>query len=55
MISGGISGEVATAAILVSALPRLLAAPPGLLTVKDLPLLHAFNPHDLAPASTRKR
>jgi len=55
-ISGGITGEVATAAILVSTLPRLLAAPPGLLTVKDLPLLHALNPHDLAPVSAgRKR
>jgi 4-hydroxy-tetrahydrodipicolinate reductase len=50
-VAGGISGEVAAAAILVNALPRLLAAPPGLATVKDLPLLHALNPHDLAPAS----
>ena len=54
-ISGGIAGDVATAAVLVSTLPRLLGADPGLITVKDLPLLHALNPHDLAPASTRKR
>jgi hypothetical protein len=54
-ISGGISGDVATAAVLVSTLPRLLAAPPGLLTVKDLPLLHALNPPDLAPARTSGR
>jgi 4-hydroxy-tetrahydrodipicolinate reductase len=55
-ISGGIAGEVATAAVFVNALPRLLAAPPGLLTVKDLPLPHALNPHDMAAASSpRKR
>jgi 4-hydroxy-tetrahydrodipicolinate reductase len=54
-VAGGISGEVAAAAILVNTLPRLLAAPPGLATVKDLPLLHALNPHDLAPASPARR
>ena len=51
-IAGGVNGEVAAAAILVNTLPRLLAAPPGLLTVKDLPLVHALNPHDLAPAAS---
>jgi 4-hydroxy-tetrahydrodipicolinate reductase len=54
-VAGGISGEVAAAAILVNNLPRLLAAAPGLATVKDLPLLHALNPHDLAPASPAGR
>jgi 4-hydroxy-tetrahydrodipicolinate reductase len=54
-VAGGISGEVASAAILVNTLPRLLAAPPGLATVKDLPLLHALNPHDLVPASPARR
>jgi 4-hydroxy-tetrahydrodipicolinate reductase len=52
-IAGGFTGEVATAAILVNCLPRLLAAAPGLLTVKDLPLLHALDPHALASSSTR--
>jgi len=51
-ISGGISGEVATAAVFVNALPRLLAATPGLLTVTDLPLPHALNSHDMAAASS---
>jgi hypothetical protein len=46
-ISGGISGDGATAAVLVNTLPRLLAAPAGLLTVKDLPLVHALNPQEL--------
>ncbi len=55
-ISGGITGEVATAAVLVNALPRLLAAPPGLVTMKDLPLPHALNPQEMGPASSpRKR
>jgi 4-hydroxy-tetrahydrodipicolinate reductase len=54
-ISGGIAGEVATAAVFVNALPRLLAAPPGLLTLKDLPLPHALNPHDMAAASSSRK
>ena len=47
-IAGGINGETATAAVLLNSLPRLLAAPAGLLTVRDLPLVHALNPQDLA-------
>ena len=36
-IEGGIPGDVATASMIVNALPRVIAAPPGLLTMKDLP------------------
>jgi 4-hydroxy-tetrahydrodipicolinate reductase len=54
-VAGGVNGEEATAAILVNSLPRVLAAPPGLLTVKDLPLVHALNPQDLAAPPSRKR
>ena len=36
-IEGGIPGDVATASMIVNAIPRVLAAPPGLLTMKDLP------------------
>lgn len=36
-IEGGIPGDVATAAAVLSALPRLRRAPPGLVTVLDLP------------------
>jgi hypothetical protein len=54
-IAGGVNGETATAAILVNSLPRLLAAPAGLLTVRDLPLVHALNPQDLASPPPRKR
>jgi len=54
-LAGGVSGEVATAAILVNTLPRLLAAPAGLLTMKDVPLVHALNPQDLTAASSAGR
>ena len=50
-IAGGVAGDVATAAIVVNAIPSMLAARPGLLTMKDLPLVHALNPLDL---KTRK-
>jgi 4-hydroxy-tetrahydrodipicolinate reductase len=39
VIRGGIHGDVATAAIVVNAAHRVIEAPPGLLTMKDLPLL----------------
>lgn len=39
-IKGGIPGDIATAAILVNAIPLILQAEPGLITMKDLPLLH---------------
>jgi 2,4-diaminopentanoate dehydrogenase len=54
-IAGGLSSELSTAALLVNSLPRALAAGPGLLTVKDLPLVHALNPQDLSAATQRKR
>jgi len=41
-ISGGIHGDAATAAIAVNAIPRVIAAPPGLITMKDLPLVHGW-------------
>jgi 4-hydroxy-tetrahydrodipicolinate reductase len=39
--AGGIHGDVATWAIAVNAIPRVVAAAPGLQTVSDLPPLHA--------------
>ena len=36
-IEGGIPGDLATASVVVNALPRVLAAPPGLITMRDLP------------------
>jgi 2,4-diaminopentanoate dehydrogenase len=46
-VAGGIAGDVATAAIVINSLPKLLAAPAGLLTMLDLPLVHALNPGEL--------
>jgi 4-hydroxy-tetrahydrodipicolinate reductase len=36
-LPGGIHGDVATAAIMINAIPRVLAAEPGLRTMLDLP------------------
>ena len=40
-IDGGVAGDVATVAMVVNAIPRVLAAEPGLKTMADLPLPHA--------------
>jgi 4-hydroxy-tetrahydrodipicolinate reductase len=53
-IAGGLNSELSTAALLVNALPRVLAAPPGLLTARDLPLVHALDPRQLQPAKRRR-
>jgi len=37
-LAGGIHGDVATASIVVNSIPKVLAAPPGLHTMRDLPL-----------------
>jgi 2,4-diaminopentanoate dehydrogenase len=42
-IAGGIHGDVATASIVVNSIPKLLAAPPGLHTMRDL-ALPSFHP-----------
>lgn len=54
-IAGGVNGEAATAAILLNSLPRLMAAPAGVLSVRDLPLVHSLNPQELAAPPLRKR
>lgn len=41
-IPGGVHGDMATAAVVVNAIPRVLAARPGLLTMQDLPPVHAW-------------
>jgi len=46
-ITGGVAGDVATAAMVLNSLPKLVAARPGLLTMLDLPLVHALNPTEL--------
>lgn len=39
-IVGGLHGDVATAAIVVNSIPRVIHAPPGLLTPNNLPIPH---------------
>jgi len=41
-ISGGIHGDIATASIVVNSIPKVLAAPPGLHTMRSLPLPSFF-------------
>jgi len=38
----GVHGDLATAAMVVNAIPRVVAAPPGLTTMLDLPPVHAW-------------
>jgi 4-hydroxy-tetrahydrodipicolinate reductase len=41
-IAGGIHGDIATASIVVNSIPKVLAAAPGLHTMRDLPLPSFF-------------
>lgn len=41
VIDGGVHGDVATCAIALNAVPRLLAAQPGLHTMASIPMVHA--------------
>lgn len=43
-IHGGIHGDQATAAIVVNSIPRLVAMPAGLLTMKDMPVISCRAP-----------
>jgi len=55
-IAGGLAGDLATAAVAVNSVPHLLAAPAGMLTMLDIPLVHSFNEGELKSAfGTRKR
>ena len=42
-IAGGIHGDIATASIVVNSIPQVLAAAPGLHTMRDLPLPSFFS------------
>ena len=41
-IQGGIHGDIATASITVNSIPRVITAPPGLRTMRDMPLPSFF-------------
>ncbi len=42
VIKGGTHGDIATAAIVVNSVHRVIDAPPGLVTMKDLPMVFAL-------------
>jgi len=42
-IAGGVHGDVATASIVVNSIPKVIAAPPGLRTMRDLPIPSFFS------------
>jgi 4-hydroxy-tetrahydrodipicolinate reductase len=54
-IKGGIAGDQATAAIVVNSIPKLMAARPGVVTMKDLPLIHRFNPAEIKTLPAKKK
>ena len=41
-VAGGVHGDVATASITVNSIPKVIAAPPGLRTMRDMPLPSYF-------------
>lgn len=54
-IAGGVAGDLATAAIAVNCIPKLFAARPGLLTMRDLPLVHHWNALEVKALAPKKR
>jgi len=54
-IAGGVAGDSATAAITVNAIPKVMGARPGLLTMHDLPLVHRYNPLEVKSLGSKKR
>ena len=54
-IKGGIAGDHGTAAIVVNSIPKLMAARPGAVTMKDLALVHSFNAAEIKALPARKK
>jgi hypothetical protein len=54
-ITGGVAGDAATAAIVINSIPKVMAARPGVLTMKDLPLPYRFNLLELKARPAKKR
>ena len=54
-VKGGIAGDAATAALVVNSIPKLMAAPPGVVTMRDLPLVHRFNPAEIKTLPAKKK
>jgi len=43
VIKGGVHGDIATSAMAVNAIPRVVESPPGFITMKDLPIVSVMN------------
>jgi hypothetical protein len=54
-VAGGFAGDVATGALVINSIPKLMAAPAGLVTMKDLPLVHFWNPAEVKALPAKKR
>ena len=54
-VAGGFAGDVATAAIAINAIPKLLAARAGMLTMRDIPILHAFSALEAKTLPAKKK
>jgi len=54
-VAGGFAGDVATGALVVNSIPKLMAAPAGFVTMKDLTLVHCWNPSEVKALSPKKR
>ena len=54
-VKGGIAGDLATAALVVNSIPKLMAARPGVVTMRDLPLVHRFNPAEIKTLPAKKK
>ncbi len=54
-IPGGIAGDLATAGLAINVIPKVLAAPSGVVTMRDLALVHSFNAQELKTIPKKKR
>lgn len=54
-IAGGVAGDSATAAITINSIPKLLAARAGFVTMRDLPIVHRFNPAEAKALPAKKK
>ena len=54
-IAGGVAGDTATAAIVVNSIPKVVVAAPGVVTMKDLPIVHHYNPAEVKARPAKKR
>jgi hypothetical protein len=53
-VAGGLAGDVATGAMVINTIPKLMAARPGFVTMKDLPLVHCWNPNEVKALPARR-